>query len=64
MQKQLGVELNLPNRGTGIPYHDKRAHAPGREPIYLSSRGFEKYQFSVRDSKQLLLIFLFEELQK
>jgi hypothetical protein len=26
-----GVELNLPDRGTGIPYRDKRAHAPGRE---------------------------------
>lgn len=26
-----GAELNLSDRGTGIPCNDKRAHAPGRE---------------------------------
>ncbi len=31
--------------GTGIPCYDKRAHAPGREQTYLSSRS-KNYQFS------------------
>ena len=42
---QKGVELNLPDWGTGIPDNDKRAHALRREPIYLSSRCLKSTSF-------------------
>lgn len=50
-QNKKGAELNLPTGGTGIPVHDKWAHAPGREPIYLSSRAHQKlpvFQYGIQ----------------
>lgn len=44
-------------RGTGIPCNDKRAHAPGREPICLSSR-CKNYQFSNVRFKAMASMFL------
>ncbi len=45
VKHKKGVKLNLSTWGTGSPRNDKRAHAPGREQIYLSSR-CKNYQFS------------------
>lgn len=53
----MGVELYLSNRGTGIPYSDKRAHARVVSNLTYPLAVNEKCQFSVRDSKQLLPIF-------
>lgn len=52
------VELNLPTWGTGIPYHDKRAHA--RDVSILAYLLVViKRQFSSRESKRMLLIFFY-----
>ncbi|RNL95188.1 hypothetical protein ED312_00890 [Sinomicrobium pectinilyticum] len=56
-RKWMGVELYLSNRGTGIPYSDKRAHARVVSNLTYPLAVNEKCQFSVRDSKQLLPIF-------
>lgn len=50
--------------GTGIPCNNKRAHAPGREQIYLSSCCIKITSFPIQDSKQLLLIFIFKKNRK
>jgi hypothetical protein len=60
-QKGRGDSTYL-DRGTGIPCRDKRAHAPGREPIYLSSP-CKKYQFSIKRFKAMTSILLNEEPQ-
>ncbi len=51
------------NWGTGIPCTDKRAHAPGREPIYLSSQVQKLPVFNSETQSDSFKYFLNEESQ-
>lgn len=55
VHQQKGAVLNLSDWGTGIPDNDKRAHARDVSNLLIISLS-KNYQFSIRDSKRMLLI--------
>jgi hypothetical protein len=56
----MAQKLNMSNRGTGITLEQQVSPRHGREQNHLSSRSNENYQFSTRDSKRMLQMFLLE----
>lgn len=65
-----GAELNLSDRGTGIPCNDKRAHAPGREQSayclvakitsFLSETPSDSFKYVLNEESQKYQLFLVE----